>query len=87
MKPLSKRVVVRRASAESVTPAGIIIPESSKRAPDRGIVVAVADDCATGIKPGDKVMFENTYMSSPATFNQDGEEYMVFLEKDIIAIL
>ena len=40
LKPLNDRVLVKRLESEEVTAGGIIIPDSAKEKPQRGMVVA-----------------------------------------------
>ena len=41
IKPLADRVLVEPAAAETKTSSGIIIPDTAKEKPQKGIVVAV----------------------------------------------
>lgn len=41
IKPLADRVVIKPAEAEQTTKSGIIIPDTAKEKPQRGIVLAV----------------------------------------------
>ncbi|HQX04616.1 MAG TPA: co-chaperone GroES, partial [Flavobacterium sp.] len=43
IKPLSDRVLVEPAAAETTTASGIIIPDTAKEKPQRGTVVAVGN--------------------------------------------
>ncbi len=45
IKPLADRVLVQPKAAEEVTASGIIIPDTAKEKPMRGIVIAVG--CGT----------------------------------------
>ena len=40
LKPLSDRVLIKRLEGEEVTKGGIIIPDSAKEKPIKGLVVA-----------------------------------------------
>ena len=57
VKLLGNRVLIKPAQAEDVTKSGIIILESGKEAPNKGVVDNVGDDCVS-VKIGDKVLFE-----------------------------
>lgn len=43
IKPLADRVIVEPAAAEEKTAFGIIIPDTAKEKPQKGIVVAVGN--------------------------------------------
>jgi chaperonin GroES len=56
LEPLDDFVVVEPADEETETRAGLIIPASSEAGCRSGIVTAVGPD-ASGVEPGDKVLF------------------------------
>jgi chaperonin GroES len=92
IQPLGDRVVVKPASAEEVSASGIIIPDTIKKErAERGTVVATGpgryDDgelVPMSVKKGDEVLFEQTYRD-PVEI--DGEEYYIFEESKILAII
>ncbi len=58
--PLHDRVIVKAAAAEEKTAGGIIIPDTAKEKPQRGIVVAVGTgkkDEPMTVKVGDNVLY------------------------------
>ena len=60
VKPLSDRVLIEPAAAEEITAGGIIIPDSAKEKPLKGIVKAVGSgtkDEAMVVKEGDLVLY------------------------------
>src|SRR6185369_9803779 len=65
LQPLGDRVVVRRESSEERTAGGIVLPDSAKEKPSRGVVVSVGngkllDDGTRGklqVQPSDRVLF------------------------------
>jgi chaperonin GroES len=85
--PLHDRVLVKAAEAETKTASGIIIPDTAKEKPQRGIVLAVGagkiDEPMT-VKIGDTVLY-GKYAGSE--FNHEGVEYLIMRESDIIAIV
>jgi chaperonin GroES len=87
IKPLHDRVVVQPAAAETKTTSGIIIPDTAKEKPQRGVVVAVgtgkADEPMT-VKIGDTVLY-GKYAGTE--LNLEGTEYLIMRESDIIAIV
>ena len=59
-KPLADRVLVEAAPAEQKTTSGIIIPDTAKEKPLKGIVVAVGpgkSDEKMTVKVGDSVLY------------------------------
>src|SRR5262245_66186645 len=64
LQPLGDRVVVRRESSEERTAGGIVLPDSAKEKPQRGVIEAVGngkllDDGTRGklqVKSGDRVL-------------------------------
>ncbi len=85
--PLADRVVVRAATAEEKTTGGIIIPDTAKEKPQRGIIVAVGNgkkDEPMTVKVGDKVLY-GKYAGTELTV--DGEDFLIMRESDIFAIL
>jgi chaperonin GroES len=56
LEPLDDFVVVEPADEETETRAGLIIPASSEAGCRTGIVTAVGPE-ASGVEPGDKVLF------------------------------
>lgn len=56
LKPLADRVVVEPAEAEQKTAGGIIIPDTAKEKPQKGVIVAVGPgkkDEPMTVKKGD----------------------------------
>lgn len=87
IKPLADRVVVAPAEAERKTAGGIIIPDTAKEKPQKGIVLAVGlgkKDEPMTVKVGDSVLY-GRYAGTELTI--DGEDYLIMKESDIFAIL
>lgn len=87
LKPLADRVLVEPAPAEEKTIGGIIIPDTAKEKPQRGIVIAAGagkKDEPTTVKPGDNVLY-GKYAGTEVTV--DGKEYLIMRESDIFAIV
>ncbi len=85
--PLADRVVVRAAVAEEKSSGGIIIPDTAKEKPQRGIIVAVGNgkkDEPLTVKVGDSVLY-GKYAGTE--LNVDGEDLLIMRESDIFAIL
>lgn len=87
IKPLADRVVIEPAAAETKTSSGIIIPDTAKEKPQRGIVVAVGSgkkDEPLTVKEGDMVLY-GKYAGTEITV--DGKDYLIMKESDILAVI
>ena len=87
VKPLSDRVLIEPAKAEQVTSGGIIIPDSAKEKPLRGIVRAVGNgtkDEEMVVKTGDTVLY-GKYAGTE--IEVDGEKLLMMRQSDILAIV
>jgi len=92
LQPLGDRVVVERDESEDVTAGGIVLPDSAKDKPARGVVVSIGDgklldDGSRGglqVKVGDRVIF-SSYAGE--TFKIDDDELLLMREDDILAVI
>jgi chaperonin GroES len=87
IKPLADRVLVEPAAAELKTAGGIIIPDTAKEKPQRGIVVAVGNgkkDEPITVQVGDTVLYGKY---SGTEINVEGKDYLIMRESDILAII
>ena len=87
IQPLSDRVVIKAAEAETKTKSGIIIPDSAKEKPQKGEVVAVGPgkvDEPTTVKVGDTVLYGKY---SGTEISIEGTDYLIMIESDILAIV
>ncbi|PLW91975.1 MAG: co-chaperone GroES [Marinilabiliales bacterium] len=87
IKPLADRVVIEPQAAETKTSSGIIIPDTAKEKPQRGIVVAVGagkKDEPMTVKEGDVVLY-GKYAGTEISF--DGKDYLIMKEADILAVI
>jgi len=85
--PLHDRVIVKPAAAEEKTAGGIIIPDTAKEKPQRGIVLAAGPgkkDEPVTVKEGDTVLY-GKYAGTEITI--EGAEYLIMRESDILAIV
>ena len=90
--PLGDRVVVEREESEQTTSGGILLPDSAKDKPARGVVVSVGegklDDKGNRhplqVKPGDRVVFTSYAGES---FQVAEQELLLMREDDILAVL
>lgn len=92
VKPLGDRVVVRRNASEEKTTGGILLPDSAKDKPQRGVVLAVGngkllkDGSRRGlqVKEGDKVLFTSW---AGDEFKEKEGHILLMREEDILAVL
>lgn len=91
IKPLGDKVVVEPSEGETTSPGGIILPETAKKKPQEGLVIAVGpgkvlDDGSRGemaVKVGDKVIYSK-YGGTEVTV--DGKDYVILDQDSIFAI-
>lgn len=92
IKPLGDKVVVQLIEQEEKTASGIYLPDSAKKKPTEGKVVAVGNGRVLdngqrnelSVKVGDRVLFSK-YGGNEV--NVDGEDYTILDEDQIYAIL
>jgi len=92
LQPLGDRVVIRRDESEETTAGGIVLPETAKDKPARGVVVSVGDGkllddgtrSALQVKVGDRVIF-SSYAGE--TFKVDDDELLLMREDDLLAVI
>ena len=87
IKPLADRVLIEAAPAEEKTASGIIIPDTAKEKPQKGLVVAVGNgktDEPMTVKVGDTVLYGKY---SGTELSVEGKEYLIMREADIYAIV
>jgi len=85
--PLHDRVVIKPAPAEEKTAGGIIIPDTAKEKPQRGMVIAAGPgkkDEPVTVKKGDTVLYGKY---SGTEIRIDGQDYLIVKEADILAIV
>jgi chaperonin GroES len=87
VSPLHDRVIVKAAAAEEKTAGGIIIPDTAKEKPQRGVVIAAGPgkkDEPVTVKTGDTVLY-GKYAGTEIQI--EGQEYLIMRESDILAIV
>lgn len=94
IKPLGDRLLVKPLEEEERTKGGIVLPDTiSKEKPQVAEVLAVGpgrtnDDGKTfsmQFKKGDKVIYAK--YSGTDIKSEDGDDYLLLSEKDVLAIL
>lgn len=91
-RPIHDHVLVKRVEESEAKIGGIIVPDTAKEKPQQGEVIAAGDGkmLATGerapleVKPGERILF-GKYSGSEIKI--DGQDYIVFREDDILAVL
>ncbi len=92
IKPLGDKVVVQLVEAEEKTASGIYLPDSAKKKPTEGKVIAVGTGRVLdngqrnelSVKVGDRVLFSK-YGGNEVSL--DGEDYTILDEDQVYAIL
>ncbi len=92
IRPLGDKVIIKRVEAEEVTAGGIVLPDSAKEKPKRGLIKAIGDGklldsgerSQLQVKKNDEVLF-TSYAGTEVKVG--GEEYIIMDESDILAVL
>ena len=91
IRPMNENVLVLRVEEEQKTSGGIIIPDTAKKKPQEGKVIAVGSGKAgkdgnripLDVKAGNRILFSK-YAGSEIRIN--GVEHIFMKETDILAI-
>ncbi len=87
VKPLADRVLIQPTKAEEVTASGIIIPDSAKEKPLKGMVLAVGNgtkDEDMVLKEGDAVLY-GKYAGTEVEL--DGEKVIIMRQNEVLAVI
>ena len=92
LKPLGSRVVVEPLEQEEVTAGGIVLPETAKEKPQKGIILSVGpgdrDDegkrITMDVQVGDTVLFAKY---GGTEIKIDGKKLLILRESDLLAIV
>jgi chaperonin GroES len=92
LKPLGGRVVIKPHEPEEVTTGGIVLPDTAKKKPRRGEVVAVGagklldngQRAPMELSVGDVVVYSE-YAGTEITM-KSGDEYVILEEESVLAI-
>jgi len=82
IQPLQDYVMLEAVKVEEVTSGGIVIPDSAKKKPAEGIIVAKAADASDEIALGDRVIYKEY---SGTEIKLDREIYLLVPSGDILA--
>ena len=88
--PIEDRVLVRPVAAETVSPSGIVLPDSAQEKPNQGVVAAVGAGRTNPDGPradmpiadGDTVVY-GKYSGQEITLN--GEDFKILRAADLLA--
>src|SRR5213082_346764 len=94
LRPLGDRLIVKRHPEESKTASGILLPDSAKKKPQKGTVVAVGpgklldDGSRRGlqVKEGDVILF-TAWAGDEFKDRSKEDTILVMHEEDILAVL
>ncbi|MFU8826760.1 MAG: co-chaperone GroES [Brevefilum sp.] len=90
IKPLGNRLVVEPIEEEEITAGGIVLPETAKEKPQKGVVLAVGpgerndqgEHMPLEVAEGDQVLFAK-YSGTEVKY--DGKKLLIMRESDILA--
>ncbi len=95
LQPIGDRIIVRREESSDKTAGGIILPDTAKQKPQRGVILAVGpgkQNKKTGerspmqLKVGDKVLF-TSWAGDEYKDRKQGGEVLVMHEEDVLAVI
>ena len=92
LKPLGNRVVIEPIEQEDITAGGIVLPETAKEKPQKGLVLSVGpgerdddgDHIPLDVKEGDTVLFAKY---AGTEIKVDGKKLLILRESDLLAIV
>jgi len=92
LKPLGSRVVVEPLETEEITAGGIVLPETAKEKPQKGVVLSVGPGdrdedgkrIAMDVKVGDTVLYAKY---GGTEIKIDGKKLLILRESDLLAIV
>ena len=92
LQPLGDRLVVQRDESEETTAGGIVLPDTAKDKPARGIVLSVGEGrmlkdgsrADMQVKEGDRILFTSY---GPEELTVGDQELLLMREDDVLAII
>jgi chaperonin GroES len=91
LKPLGDRLIVRAIEEEETTASGLVLPDTAKEKPQKGMVIAVGEGkldedgakrIPLDVAEGDEVLYSKY---GGTEIKVDGEELLVLRESDVLA--
>jgi chaperonin GroES len=83
LQPLADRIVAKPVEPESVSPAGILLPDQAKEKTTVAKVLAVGKDVKE-VKVGDKIVHSEY---GPNRFKDGSQELLIVKEEDVLAVV
>ena len=92
LRPIGDKVIIKRLEADEKTAGGIVLPDTAKEKPKRGVVLAVGTGRLLNngkrtemqLKKDDEVLF-TSYAGSEVKF--EGQEYIIMDESDVLGVV
>ena len=92
LQPLGDRLVVQRDESEETTAGGIVLPDTAKDKPARGIVLSVGagrmlkdgSRATMQVKEGDRILFTSY---GPEELTVGDQELLLMREDDVLAVI
>jgi chaperonin GroES len=92
LKPLGNRVVIEPIEQEEMTAGGIVLPETAKEKPQKGVVLSVGPGdrdedgkrIAMDVKEGDQVLFAKY---AGTEIKVESKKLLILRETDLLAII
>lgn len=92
LKPLGNRVVVEPLEQEEITAGGIVLPETAKEKPQKGVILSAGPGerdengkyIPMDVKAGDTVLFAKY---AGTEIKLDGKKLLILRESDLLAIV
>ena len=92
LKPLGDRVVVEPIEQDEMTPSGLVLPETAKEKPQKGLIVAAGPGArdedgkriSLDVSVGETVLFAKY---AGTEFKVDGKKLLILKESDLLAIV
>lgn len=92
LKPLGDRVVVEPLEQEEMTASGLVLPETAKEKPQKGLILAAGPGArdeegkrvALDVSVGETVLFAKY---AGTEFKVDGKKLLILKESDLLAIV
>lgn len=94
VRPIGDRIVVKRSESTEKTTGGILLPDSAKKKPQRGKVLAAGPGRVLKdgtrrplqVKEGDTVLF-TTWAGDEFKAARAGDNILIMREEDVLAVL
>lgn len=95
LKPIADRLIVRRFDTEDKTASGIVLPDTAKKKPQKGKVLAAGPGKlrkdgtrqAPQVKEGDTVIFTSWAGDEFKEQGKSNETILVMREEDVLAVV